>query len=97
MIDHVYDREENTIEIYSNINGGCFAVDINPKTNLRIVDDCQIVRLRLEFQVIYPIDGDVTHLTIMTQQEKCTELIYQNHLDYSKREQGSAKRILYSS
>jgi hypothetical protein len=33
MIDHVFGREENTIEVCSgNVNGGCFAVDINPET-----------------------------------------------------------------
>jgi hypothetical protein len=42
MIDYVFDTEENTIEVCSgSINGGCFTVDINPKTNPQIVDDAQ--------------------------------------------------------
>jgi hypothetical protein len=42
MIDYVFGREENTIEICSgSIDRGCFTVDINPKTNPRIVDDAQ--------------------------------------------------------
>ena len=42
MIDNVFGREENTIEVCSgNVNGGCFTVDINPKTKPRIVDDGQ--------------------------------------------------------
>ena len=42
MIDNVFGREENTIEVCSgNVNRGCFTVDINPKTKPRIVDDGQ--------------------------------------------------------
>ena len=42
MIDRVFGKEENTIEVCSgSVNGGCFTVDINPKTNPCIVDDGQ--------------------------------------------------------
>ncbi|MGA7368459.1 MAG: hypothetical protein WBX01_04970 [Nitrososphaeraceae archaeon] len=42
MIDYVFSKEENTIEACSgSLNGGCFTVDINPKTNPCIVDDGQ--------------------------------------------------------
>lgn len=42
MIDYVFGKEENTIEVCSGgVNGGSFTVDINPKTNPRIVDDGQ--------------------------------------------------------
>jgi hypothetical protein len=44
MIDYVFGKEENTIEVYSgSVNGGCFTVDINPKTNPQFVDDGQIL------------------------------------------------------
>lgn len=42
MIDHVFGREENTIEVCSgSVNAGCFTVDINPKINPCLVDDGQ--------------------------------------------------------
>ena len=41
LIDFVFGREENTIEVCSGSINGCFTVDINPKTNPRIVDDAQ--------------------------------------------------------
>jgi hypothetical protein len=41
MIDYVFGREENTIEVCSGSVSGCFTVDLNPKTNPRIVDDGQ--------------------------------------------------------
>ena len=40
MIDYVFGREENTIEVCSgSVNGGCSTVDINPETRPQIVDD----------------------------------------------------------
>jgi hypothetical protein len=42
MIDNVFGREKNTIEVCSgSVNRGCFTVDINPKTNPQVVDDGQ--------------------------------------------------------
>ena len=41
MIDYVFGKEENTIEVCSGSVSGCFTVDVNPKTNPRIVDDGQ--------------------------------------------------------
>lgn len=42
MIDYVFGKEENTIEVCSgSVNGGCLTVDINPVANPRIVDDGQ--------------------------------------------------------
>jgi hypothetical protein len=42
MIDYVFGREENTIEVCSgSANGGSLTVDVNPETNPRIVEDGQ--------------------------------------------------------
>jgi hypothetical protein len=42
MIEYVFGREENTIEVCSgSVNEKCFTVDLNPETNPQIVDDGQ--------------------------------------------------------
>jgi hypothetical protein len=91
MIENVFGREENTIEVCSgNVNGGCFTIDINPQTNPQIVDDGQ---------TLAKIPNDTFNRwrcdppTIKIQQEKCMALIYQSLLDYSRRGQESVKRI----
>jgi hypothetical protein len=44
MIDNVFGREENTIEVCSgNVNGGCFTIDINPQTNPQRRESLRIV------------------------------------------------------
>jgi hypothetical protein len=43
MIDYVFGREENTIEVCSGSISECFTMDVNPKTNPRIVDDGQTI------------------------------------------------------
>ena len=42
MIENVFGREENTIEVCSgSVKGNCFTVDINPETKPDLVADAQ--------------------------------------------------------
>ena len=76
MIDHVFGREENTIEVCSgSVNGGYFTVDINPKTNPCIVDDGQtLVKIPNNTFSRWRCDPPYKKDTA----KKCTEPICQN-------------------
>jgi hypothetical protein len=84
MIDNIFGREENTIEVCSHSvkSTKCklstpfasYTVDINPKLNQILLETPKHLEV---FLTINLIDGDVTLHIIKIPHKRCMELVYQ--------------------
>jgi len=93
MIESIFGKEENTIEVCSgNIRKHscmtCFTVDTNPETKPDLVADGQILSSIPNKRLIV---ADTIHLITLKLQKRCTVLVYPHPLNCLKQVPGYAK------